>query len=122
MGRRKIKTAPKFGKPWTNYSDKDFVGKDCTRLTNGYFKVTLWDEEDGIGNLTYMTVSRADRKPVTGWDDLQRIKNELVGENRIGIEIYSKKEQLFEAANVRHVRVYAADSAAFELLEQITKE
>lgn len=43
--------------------------------------------------------------PIHNWHDLQRIKNELVGEAREAIEIYPKANELVDDANWYHLWV-----------------
>lgn len=56
--------------------------------------------------ITQVTIGRhGDLESIT-WDELQRIKNELIGEDRVAIEIYPPVRQLVNQANLRHLWVF----------------
>lgn len=42
----------------------------------------------GIGSIGILQVWRYDNKPILGWNDLQRIKNDLMGLERTGFEVF----------------------------------
>lgn len=110
MGKRRLKMRSNpFGAPWV----KTVIRKGVLKAENGYYGVTVWHEgdRDGIGAFTYLTVSRKDGKPIDGFDDLQRIKNDLVSPKSFAIEIYPPQKNLIDALNVRHLRCYNQDDA-----------
>ncbi len=55
-----------------------------------------------------LAIRRHDSAPIDGWDDLQRIKNEIVGEDATAIEVYPPASALVDQANMRHLFVLPA--------------
>lgn len=58
----------------------------------------------GWGVIVHLWVRRHDQKPLI-WRDMQRVKNELVGEHRVGIEVYPPSTDVIDQANVYHLWV-----------------
>lgn len=58
---------------------------------------------EGWPPLTYLSIKRLDRNPIHDWRDLQRIKNELVGEEAEGVELYPAESRLVDNANQYHM-------------------
>ena len=54
---------------------------------------------------THLAIRRHDGAEIGGWSDLQRIKNELAGPDRVAVEIYPRESELEDAANMRHLFV-----------------
>lgn len=54
---------------------------------------------------TYLSIKRLDQQPVRSWRDLQRIKNELVGPECEGIELFPAESRLVDTANQYHLVV-----------------
>ncbi len=50
-------------------------------------------------------VRRHDEKPIRSWTDMQRVKNELMGPDRIAVEVYPKESQRVDVANIYHLWV-----------------
>lgn len=63
-------------------------------------------ERDDNGHVEHISLRRNDRKPTMPWRDLQRIKNELAGENTEAIELYPAEERVVDCANQRHLWVW----------------
>lgn len=59
--------------------------------------------ETGWPDMIWLSIKRLDQKPVHDWRDLQRIKNELVGGEYEGMEIYPAEERLVDSANQYHL-------------------
>jgi len=51
-------------------------------------------------------IRRHDEQPVHSWSDLQRIKNELIGNDRMAVEVYPREEDLVDSANMYHLWVF----------------
>lgn len=60
----------------------------------------------------HLAIRRHDGAEVRGWSDLQRIKTELYGPERVAIEIYPRESELENAANMRHLFVLPEDEDA----------
>ncbi|MBK7822842.1 MAG: hypothetical protein IPJ61_17715 [Tessaracoccus sp.] len=56
-------------------------------------------------NRTDYSVRRGDWRDGIGWDDLQRIKTQCLGEDVWAVEIYPPPSELVDVANMRHLWV-----------------
>lgn len=54
---------------------------------------------------THLSIKRNDRSPIRDWRELQRIKNELCGPEREGIELFPAESRLVDVANQFHLWV-----------------
>lgn len=61
--------------------------------------------KEPFGYIAHLWVRRQDGKPTT-WKELQQIKNELIGEDKMGIEVFPKAETLVDQAPMYHVWVF----------------
>lgn len=102
--------------PWGAWQDKSewlFMhesnwrtpGRFIKAWTNQVMCVQMTSEETTIGTVTHLWVRRNDGLPVL-WHEMQRIKNELVGPERVGVEVFPAQSQLVDAAPMYHAYVY----------------
>ena len=63
----------------------------------------------GINDLPmyHLSIKRLDKETIHDWRDLQEIKNQLVGEENEGMEIYPSESRLVDGANQYHLWVFA---------------
>lgn len=61
----------------------------------------------------HLAIRRHDGTEILGWDILQRIKNEIVGRDRIAVEVFPAADDLVNEANMRHLFVW--DSCPFTI-------
>lgn len=64
--------------------------------------------------ITHLWVRRHDDKPM-GWTQLQRIKNEIVGYDKMAIQVFPKTKNVVDQANMYHLWVF--DSFDFGINE-----
>ena len=64
------------------------------------------------GDSIRLSITRIDKSPIHSWRDLQRIKDQVAGEDRTAIEIYPKKKDVTDTANIYHLWILPED---FEL-------
>lgn len=57
--------------------------------------------------MVHLSIRRQDREPVRDWRDLQAIKNQLVGEECEGFEMYPAESRKVDSANQFHLWVIA---------------
>lgn len=69
---------------------------------NELFSVQISHEPSAWGEITHLWVRRHDSQALT-WKVMQRIKNELVGEERIGVEVYPAASEVVDQANMYHL-------------------
>ena len=71
---------------------------------NLVLSVQVSTEPSTLGEITHLWIRRHDRKPLI-WRDMQRIKNELVGEHRAGVEVYPAQKDVVDDADIYHLWV-----------------
>jgi hypothetical protein len=59
------------------------------------------------GMVTWLSIRRLDRSADHDWRALQRIKNQLCGPHREGIEVYPDEDRLVDTSNQYHLFVLA---------------
>lgn len=64
-------------------------------------------------NMVHLSIKRNDKEAIHDWRDLQRIKNELVGPNNEGVELYPSEERLVDGANQYHLYVFVEAGVKF---------
>lgn len=57
------------------------------------------------GRIAHLWVKRHNGKPTT-WKEMQQIKNELIGEDKLGIEVFPPSEKVIDQAPMYHVWVF----------------
>lgn len=78
------------------------LSPDFCYLNNRYH-VQVYMVQTEWGMMAQMTIGRhGDLAPIT-WDELQRIKDELAGEDETAVEVYPAAENLVNKANLRHL-------------------
>lgn len=61
---------------------------------------------DGIDVVGWhLSIRRQDRGPIRDWRHMQRIKNELCGEDAEGVELYPAESRLVDEANQFHLYI-----------------
>jgi len=63
----------------------------------------------------HLDVCRHDEEPCTSWRDFQRIKNELIGPEHEGVELFPAESRLVDTANQYHIWVMADPLYRFPL-------
>jgi hypothetical protein len=58
---------------------------------------------EDMGEMVHLSIKRHDRKPVTDWRDKQEIKNQLVGPEAEGLELYPAESRVVDTANQYHL-------------------
>lgn len=67
------------------------------------------------GAVIHLSIRRLDRAPCRDWRDFQRIKNELVGPEHEGVELYPAESRLVDTANQFHLWVLAKEGERIEV-------
>ena len=68
---------------------------------NNKYQVAIFRKTD-IGFI-HLSIKRLDKNPIHDWRDLQTIKNELVGPEHEGVELYPAESRRVDAANQYHL-------------------
>lgn len=74
-------------------------------IKNNIYSVQFVEQNTEWGVLTRLLIRRHDTKTTVPWAHKQRIKNELVGEEAIALEIFPPESKLFDYANIYHLWV-----------------
>ena len=92
--------------PWEQCAPLDIhPGADVFR--NRKYQVIRHHYAEGpLGPMTYLSIKRLDRQPARDWRELQWIKNELVGEEWEGVELFPAESRLVDNANQYHLWVF----------------
>ena len=64
------------------------------------------------GEALHLAVRRLDESDGISWDDLQWIKNEIAGADRVAVELYPEASEVMDQANMRHPFVLPVGVAA----------
>ncbi len=74
---------------------------------NRVYSVQVYEcEVEELGIVTHLALRRHDTLMPRAWSDLQRIKDELVGPERVAVEVFPKRTQLVDVANMAHLWVF----------------
>ena len=58
------------------------------------------------GRCTWLSIKRKDKRPVNNWQDMQTMKNRLVGTNCDAIQIFPAEDRMVNTANQYHLIVF----------------
>jgi len=72
---------------------------------NNRYSVQISDSETRWGSVVHLWIGRHDKTMPRSWMELQRIKNELVGEDRVAVEVFPEQDQFVNEANMAHLWV-----------------
>jgi hypothetical protein len=77
---------------------------------NDLYTVCVYDDGDthrapSWPALVHLSIKRNDREPIHDWRDLQQIKNEIVGADCEGVELYPAESRRVDSANQYHLFV-----------------
>lgn len=74
-------------------------------LKNSRYEVWIYEHKSdkGYPTITQLSIKRLDKEPIRCWRDLQRIKNEVLGPNIEGVELYPSEERLVDTSNQFHI-------------------
>jgi len=81
-------------------NDKYQVSLSRTAIPNAEF----WKKLEV--KMVHLSIKRIDRGVIHDWRELQQIKNELMGEEYMGVEVYPFEENLRDGANQFHIWVF----------------
>lgn len=59
------------------------------------------------GDVFWLSIKRRDREVIHDWRELQAIKNQIVGDEHEGFEVYPAESRLVDSANQFHLWVFA---------------
>ena len=66
-------------------------------------KIIFIEQHEIFGKVHLLSVKKKDNTDNISWSDLQKIKNEVFGEDSQALEGYPKEKDVINHANVRHL-------------------
>ena len=110
-------------KPWQKWEHRDIPVEHQLRpkLTNvvekwrrecslnNRYSVQVSDYSSAWGNIVHLWIRRHDGAMPNSWSDMQRVKNELIGLDRVAVEIFPPQDDLVDQANMAHIWVLPED-------------
>lgn len=101
------------GKPWTAFERGPLpdirvypaLDKVISTWKNNHFSVVVFQHVTAWGLVEQLQVQRHDGAPIRSWSDMQRIKDELAGPERVAVEVYPAADEVHDAANAYHLWV-----------------
>ena len=67
--------------------------------TNGLYTCVV----DRSGDYVHLSIRRVDRSPIRDWRHMQQIKNDILGPEAEGVELYPADSRLVDTANQYHL-------------------
>jgi hypothetical protein len=74
---------------------------------NVFANETYYIQMRNAAPFIHLNIARCDGEPCTSWRDFQEIKNELVGPENEGVELFPAESRLVDTANQYHLWVMA---------------
>lgn len=68
---------------------------------------------ESVGEIVHLSIKRHDREPCLDWRDKQQIKNQLVGPECEGVELYPAESRVVDTANQFHLWVHKDPNMRF---------
>ena len=80
---------------------------NCKRFFhNTHYYVMCFEQKSDWGTIDHLMIAdRKGRKSDDHWQFLQRVKNEIMGEERLAVEVYPPVTQLINQVNAYHLWV-----------------
>ncbi len=91
----------------------------CETYINNVYQVAVYRGEDADdlvhveelkGRCVWLSIKRIDRKPMNNWQDMQTIKNRIVGSDRDAIQMFPAETRIVNTANQYHLIVLPSDT------------
>lgn len=74
-------------------------------VANDRYSVQFYEWRTDWGLVIHLLIRQHDQKPVRSWAHMQQIKNELVGCDRVAVEVFPAEQDLVDEANCYHLWV-----------------
>ena len=105
---------------------------DCQFWTNDMYQVNIrkgsntqyWFHfnADNINQYVYLSIKRRDKEAAFDLEHLQEIKDVLVGENLMAIELYPNQKRVLDTANQYHMFVFPENIFPVKFTEDLKSE
>lgn len=85
---------------------------------NGRYEVWVHRDVNYDGNwpkMHWLSIKRIDKEPIRSWRDLQRIKNDIIGDEHEALELFPAESRLVDTSNQYHLFVLADKTLRFPI-------
>lgn len=72
-------------------------------VMNSRYQVNFFHHDTPFGPMIQLSIKRRDKEMIHDWRELQRIKNELLGEEVEAVELYPADSRLVDTSNQYHL-------------------
>lgn len=86
----------------SDYATYMQLRRACLNLV---YSIQFFERDSDWGCIDHLIIRRHDQGLIFPWADLQRIKDELMGVDRVAVEVFPAQSQLVDDANCRHLWV-----------------
>ena len=76
---------------------------------------TSYERKPPWPTLVHLSIRREDRRIMFDWRDMQRIKNQLLGEEKEAVQLFPAESRLVDTANQYHLWGFDSDEFRFPL-------
>ncbi len=70
---------------------------------NGTYLVSV---NDKLEEVFHLSIKRKDKESIHDWRELQQIKNLIIGEEYVGLEVYPRESEVVDTVNQYHIWVF----------------
>jgi hypothetical protein len=99
-------------------ADGEVYRDECDVYLNSRYKVAKYDD----GEITHLSIKRLDGQALQDWRELQRIKNELLGEEIEAVQLHPAESRLLDMCDQVHLWALKEGRFAFGFEERIVSE
>jgi hypothetical protein len=87
---------------------------------NSIYQVSVWYERsDVFGDIAHLSIKTHDKQARHDWRELQRIKNELCGDEAEAVELYPAESRMVDTANQYHLFVFKDYKVPLGFMERL---
>ena len=90
----------KFTKATQFILDDNEISPELVLKNNKYLVAVYKYPVQNIGSVMHLVIERHDKGPIRKWEDLQRIKNEIAGEEVEGVELFPAEKRKIQTDKV----------------------
>jgi hypothetical protein len=95
-----------------NYDPPDKIMKNNLYQVS-VFEADLFVDKGEWPEMWHLSIKRLDRNAFHDWRDMQRIKNEIIGADNEGVELFPMERRLVDSANQYHMFVIKDSKVPF---------
>ena len=101
-----------------HFGDGEVHEDQCELFVNSRYRVAKYDDGDTI----HLSIKRLDLQPLQDWRELQRIKNELLGNEVEAVQLHPAESRLLDMCDQVHLWALKKGQFPFGFTERIVSE